>query len=204
LNKNNNDRIKQTLNYYEKNADGLIQRYESADLSKVQNYILNFVKKDDYILDIGFGSGREIDFLIKNGFKNVYGIDGCKEFVQRAKLRFNSENFYYSVLPEINLPENLKFDFIYSIAVWMHLPSEIYEESIKNINKILKNRAKVLLSYSLDERNEKERYFQKVDEDLLDKIFEKFGMKKIDEIITVDSLNRKIKWKSVVYGRDKT
>ena len=202
MNKDNN-KIKQTLNYYEKKADELIQRYESANLSDVQNYILKFIKKDDYILDIGFGSGREIDFLIKRGFKNIYGIDGCKEFVKRARERFNSENFYHSILPEIKL-KNLKFDFVYSIAVWMHLPSEIYEESIKNINKILNKNAKVLLSYSLDDRDEKERYFQKVDEKLLNDIFEKFGMKKIDELITVDSLNRQIKWKSVVYGKYKT
>ena len=195
--------VKKTLEFYEKKADELIQRYESAKLTDVQNYILKFIKKDDYILDIGFGSGREIDFLIKRGFKNIYGIDGCKEFVRRAKARFNSENFYHSILPEIKL-KNLKFDFVYSIAVWMHLPSEIYEESIRNIDKILNENAKVLLSYSLDERNEKERYFQKVDEKLLNDIFEKFGMKKIDELITVDSLNRQIKWKSVVYGKYKT
>ena len=159
--------------------------------------------QDNYILDIGFGSGREVDFLIKNGFKNIYGIDGCKEFVQRTKAKFNSDNFYHSILPEINVPENLKCDFVYSIAVWMHLPTEIYEDSIRNIKKILNKNAKVLLSYSLDERNEKERYFQKVDEKLLNNIFEKFGMKKIDELITIDSLNRQIKWKSVVYGKDK-
>ena len=202
MNKNNN-KIKQTLNYYEKKADELIQRYESAKLTDVQNYILKFIKKDDYILEIGFGSGREIDFLIKRGFKNIYGIDGCKEFVKRARERFNSENFYHSILPEIKL-KNLKFDFVYSIAVWMHLLSEMYEESIRNIDKILNKNAKVLLSYSLDDRDEKERYFQKVDEKLLNDIFEKFGMKKIDELITVDSLNRQIKWKSVVYysGKD--
>ena len=195
--------IKRTLEFYEKKADKLIRRYESAKLTDVQNYILKFIKKDDYIFEIGFGSGREIDFLIKRGFKNIYGIDGCKEFVKRARERFNSENFYHSILPEIKL-KNLKFDFVYSIAVWMHLPSEIYEESIRNIDKILNKNAKVLLSYSLDDRDEKERYFQKVDEKLLNNIFEKFGMKKISELITVDSLNRQIKWKSVVYGKYKT
>ena len=142
MNKDNN-KIKQTLNYYEKKADELIQRYESAKLTDVQNYILKFIKKDDNILEIGFGSGREIDFLIKRGFKNIYGIDGCKEFVKRARERFNSENFYHSILPEINLSQKVKFDFVYSIAVWMHLPSEIYEESIKNINKILNKNDKI-------------------------------------------------------------
>jgi len=194
--------IKTTLNYYNKNAYFLVERYEKANLKNLQEYILKFINKNDSILELGFGSGREINFLLKNGFKNIYGVDGCEEFVKKARERFNSNNFYLSILPEINIPTNIKFDFIYSIAVWMHLPTEVYEETVNNIISLLKENGKVLLSFSLDERKENERYFQKVDEKLLENLFNKNGMKKIDEIITTDSLNRNIQWKSVVYGNN--
>ena len=194
--------IESTLNYYNKNANFLIERYERANLKKLQEYILKFVDKNDFILELGFGSGREINFLLKNGFNSVYGIDGCEKFVKRARERFKSNNFYFSILPDINIPINIKFDFIYSIAVWMHLPTEVYEETVNNIINLLKENGKVLLSFSLDERREKERYFQKVDEKLLENLFNKNGMRKIDEIITTDSLNRNIQWKSVVYGKN--
>jgi len=194
--------IKSTLNYYNKNANSLLERYEKANLKKLQEYMLKFINNNDFILELGFGSGREINFLLKNGFNNIYGIDGCKEFVKKARERFNSNNFYFSILPDINIPKNIKFDFIYSIAVWMHLPTEVYEKTVNNIANLLKENGKILLSYSLDERKEKERYFQKVDEILLETLFKKNNMKKLDEIITVDSLNRKIQWKSVVYGKN--
>ncbi|WP_457562525.1 class I SAM-dependent methyltransferase [Caminibacter pacificus] len=194
--------IESTLNYYNKNANSLVERYEKANLKKLQEYILKFVDKNDFILELGFGSGREINFLLKNCFENIYGIDGCEEFVKKARERFKSNNFYFSILPDINIPKNIKFDFIYSIAVWMHLPTEVYEETVNNIINLLKENGKVLLSFSLDERREKGRYFQKVDEILLETLFKKNNMKKLDEIVTVDSLNRKIQWKSVIYGKN--
>ena len=194
--------IQSTLNYYNQNADSLFERYEKANLKELQKYMLKFISKNDYILELGFGSGREINFLLKNGFKNIYGIDGCEKFVKNARERFNNNNFYFSILPNIDLPEKLQFDFIYSIAVWMHLPTEVYEKTINNIASFLKEKGKVLLSFSLDERKEKERYFQKVDEILLDVLFNKNNMKKLDEISTIDSLNRKIQWKSVIYGKN--
>jgi SAM-dependent methyltransferase len=194
--------IKKTLNYYDKNFHLLLKRYEKADMKEIQDFMLKFVDKKDFILELGFGSGREINFLLKNEFENVYGIDGCEKFVEMARQRFSSGNFYFSVLPEINLPKNIKFDFVYSIAVWMHLPTEMYEKSVDNIISLLNKKGKVLISFSLGERKEKERYFQKVDEELLEKLFEKNNMRKIDEIVTVDALNRGVKWKSVVYGKN--
>jgi len=195
------ENIKKTLAYYDKNSEKLYDKYESANLENIQKYILKFIKKNDFILELGFGSGREINFLLKNGFKYVYGIDGCKAFVEKAKKRFKSDKFYLSVLPEINIVNHIKFDFVFAIALWMHLPTETYEKIIKNIVKLLKKNGKVLLSFSLEERKGEERYFQKVDEKLLDLLFEKYGLKKINEMLTNDSLNRNITWKTVVYEK---
>jgi len=191
--------IDKTLKFYSDNCDILFERYEKANLEQIDNYLLNIVKKDNYILELGFGSGREIKFLYDNGFYNIYGIDGCGKFVEKAKERFTNNNFYVSTLPNIDIPQNLKFDLIYSIAVWMHLPTPIYEETIKNIVSKLKLNGKILISYSLEERKENERYFQKVDDTLLEQLFTKYKIQKIDEFITTDSLNRNINWKNQLY-----
>jgi len=186
-----------------KNAEYLYEKYEKADLKNFQEFMLSFVKQNDYILELGFGSGREIDFFLKNGFENIYGIDGSKVFVKKVQKRFGSDHFYYSVLPEIDISEYLRFDFIYSLAVWMHLPTQVYEKSADNIAGLLKDNGMVLLSFSLEERKEEKRYFQKVDEALLERVFKKYGIEKTDEIITADALNRCIKWKSVLYKKQK-
>jgi SAM-dependent methyltransferase len=189
-----NEQINLSLKYYDKNAPILYEKYEKADLRNIQEYILKHINTNDYILELGFGSGREINFLLKNGFKHIYGIDGCEEFVKKAKQRFKSNNFYVSVLPKIDICKNLQFDFIYSIAVWMHLPLCCYEETVQNIVSKLKKNGKVFLSYSLNERNENERYFQKVDFNLIEQLFNKYNLKKTEEFITADSLNRGINW----------
>jgi len=54
------NKIKQTLNYYDTNYEILFERYEKANLQNIDNYLLNIVQKNDYILELGFGSGRKI------------------------------------------------------------------------------------------------------------------------------------------------
>jgi len=191
--------ISKTINYYENNFKNLIERYEKADLSFIQNLLLKNIKKDDFILELGFGSGRELNFLFNKGFKNIYGIDASKNFVDFVKNRFKIDNFRYSILPDINIKG--KFDFIYSIAVFMHLPYEIYEETINNISNKLKKGGKLLISFSLEKREDKERDFYKVDEKLLEKLLNNNQIYKEKEIITTDTLGRNIKWKNIIYRK---
>lgn len=188
-----------TLEYYEKNFDKLVDRYEKANLDFIHNIILNNTKKEDFILELGFGSGRELNFLFKNGYKNLYGIDGSEKFVDFVRQRFKSDNFKVSILPEINIDK--KFDFIYSIAVIMHLPVSSYEKLIKNISDRLKPGGRVFISFSLGKRDDRERDFYEVDENLLENIFKKHNIYRQNEIITTDSLNRNIKWKNILYKK---
>jgi cyclopropane fatty-acyl-phospholipid synthase-like methyltransferase len=191
--------MNKTLEYYEKNFESLIERYENANLDFIHKIILENTQKNDFLLELGFGSGRELDFLFRNGYKNLYGIDGSKKFVEFVTDRFNSKNFKYSILPNIDIDK--QFDFLYSIAVIMHLHICKYEELIKNISDRLKNNGKVFFSFSLDKREEKEREFYKVNENLLDEIFKNYNIYKQDEIVTIDSLNRGIKWKNIIYKK---
>jgi SAM-dependent methyltransferase len=188
-----------TLEYYEKNFDRLVDRYEKANLDFIHKIILDNTKKDDFILELGFGSGRELNFLFKNGYKNLYGIDGSEKFVEFVRQIFKIDNFKISILPEINIDK--KFDFIYSIAVIMHLPISSYEKLVKNISDRLKVGGKVFISFSLGKRDDKERDFYEVDDGLLESIFKKYNIYKQNEIITTDSLNRNIKWKNILYKK---
>jgi cyclopropane fatty-acyl-phospholipid synthase-like methyltransferase len=188
-----------TLEYYEKNFDKLVDRYEKVNLDFIHRIILDNTKKDDFILELGFGSGREINFLIKNEYKNLYGIDGCNKFVEFVRKRFNSSNFKVSILPEINI--NKKFDFIYSIAVIMHLSPSSYEKLTKNISDRLKSGGRVFISFSLGKRDDRERDFYEVDEKLLETIFRKYNIYKQKEIVIQDALNRNIKWKNILYKK---
>ena len=85
--------MNKTIDYYNDNFEKLIKRYEKSNLEFIHKIILENTKKDDYILELGFGSGRELNFLFNNGYKNIYGIDGSKKFVDFVKKRFKIDNF---------------------------------------------------------------------------------------------------------------
>ena len=47
---------------------------------------LDFLNKDSFFLDVGCGNAFLSYCLIQNGYKNCYGIDGCKYGLQNNKI----------------------------------------------------------------------------------------------------------------------
>ena len=78
----------------------------------------NITKNQD-ILDIGVGEGRDSIFLLKNGY-NVFGIDCSEEAINVCKniasINGFDENRFFTKDIVVDLPDK-KYDFIYSIAV---------------------------------------------------------------------------------------
>ena len=207
MNKDQNH-IQSTIDYYDKTAQELIPKYETAKMSLLYNILLENITPAAKILDIGFGSGRDLSFLKDKGFE-VWGADPSQKFVDHAKKRFNdiSNHFFKTSLPNLNLPEELQhsFDTIILIAVWMHLPKSTYESSISSLNAFLKPYGKIILSYSITPREEiTERYFEKIDSDLIKSLFEKHGYTQISKNTNGDGLDqREITWVTEVYNYDK-
>ena len=192
--------MQKTLKYYEKNFNTLVQHYEQAKLKNIHTLLLKYTKKEDKILELGFGSGRELSFLQSQGYKNLYGIDGSLKFVEFVQKRFNNnKNFIHSILPKITLEG--EFNCIYSIAVLMHLAPSSYKQLIDNINKKLTNNATLLFSFSLEKRKEQEREFYEVDEKLLKALLQEKGIILEEELITNDSLKRNLHWKTLIFRK---
>lgn len=70
----------QTQQFYEKNSHALIERYDSADMSALHQLLAKHIPHNSKVIDIGFGSGRDIAFLRLLGH-DVYGIDPVEAFV---------------------------------------------------------------------------------------------------------------------------
>ena len=197
-----------TASYYDTNSNKLIASYETANMSKLYSFLLSHITLKSNVLDIGFGSGRDLSFLQKNGF-DIWGIDPSQKFVDHAKERFSniSDHFFKASLPNLNIPKKLQhsFDSIILIAVWMHLPKEMYADSIKSLCSLLMPHGKVILSYSITQRiGETERYFENVDSDLLQTLFEEHGCTKMNTVTNKDGLGkREITWVTEAYSYDK-
>jgi cyclopropane fatty-acyl-phospholipid synthase-like methyltransferase len=197
-----------TITYYESNSNDLITSYETADMSNLHAFLLSNLFPNSRVLDIGFGSGRDLAFLRDNNF-DVWGIDPAQKFVDHAKERFSdiSDHFFTATLPDLDIPKELQhsFDSIILIAVWMHLPEEMYTDSIKSLCSLLKSEGKIILSYSITPRaGETERYFKDINSDLLQALFEEHGCTKISNTTNKDGLGkREITWVTEAYSYDK-
>lgn len=69
------------MDFYEKNSEKYISDSYTYDLRRFYQFVE--AKKSDTILDIGFGSGRDMEHFKALG-ADVYGVDNCKAFVEHA------------------------------------------------------------------------------------------------------------------------
>lgn len=192
-----------TLDYYNQNSHELCSRYNSADMSKVYRVLDRYTTGADRVLDIGFGSGRDLLHLKKRGIK-CWGVDGSQEFInlfiaENASLK---ERIFHSVLPDLDLQDEFQefFSVIYSFATWMHISKEEHFEAILNIRKYLKPGGKVILSYSTTSRENDPRFFEDINPEQLALLFETFGFTLLESSQNADGLARDdITWITQVF-----
>jgi 3'-phosphoadenosine 5'-phosphosulfate sulfotransferase (PAPS reductase)/FAD synthetase/SAM-dependent methyltransferase len=194
------------IEYYNLNAEELYIKYNNARMTPLHQLFLKEILPGNKVLDIGFGSGRDLKFL-KNIGCDIWGVDSAEKFVKMIQRRFLdiANHFTVGALPILSLPKNYpqKFDIIILIAVWMHIPKELYEKSIKSICNLLQTKGKIIISYSKGERKKEERSLFDVDSELLKNLFKKYRLIKSYQYISNDSLRRNsLKWITEIYKND--
>lgn len=197
----------QTLSFYDDNSATLIERYDAADMSALHQLLDAQIPSTARVMDIGFGSGRDLYYLLHQGH-DVWGVDGSERFVKSAQERFPNikERFLQSALPTIKIPLYAigSFDVVLCIAVWMHLLKTDYEASVKSITALCKAQSRVIISFSKGERDsDDKRYFEEVDSDLLIGLFKDEGFDLKIQTSNDDGLERhSLTWDTLVFSRD--
>ena len=102
--------------------------------SKQQKVLLKYledVPKNAKILEVGCGSGRFLEFLEKNGYKNIYGIDSSKEMMDIAKKRTKAILIKGDAY-KLPFSKN-SFEVVFSIHVLMHIsnPKKVIGEMLR-------------------------------------------------------------------------
>ena len=193
----------QTIKYYDDNALELIDNYNNANMEKVYKVMGKYISHGDKVLDIGFGSGRDIIYFSSKNI-DMWGIDGSQVFIETFKGKYPkfSNHIFHSILPKLylgNKKENF-FDVIYSIATWMHLPKSDYTEAILNIKKNLKQDGVFILSYSYNIRQNDPRFFETIIPEEIILLFQTLGFELVESIKSQDGLKRnRIKWITQIF-----
>lgn len=109
-------------------------RFTSRNFYKSKN------KKNIIFLDIGCGTGSCSWYLAKEGF-SVFGVDGSKTAIQKAKQRFRKENlegvFKTTDFVKLNFPDDF-FDAIIDVCAIQHNPVNHVPLILHEIKRVLK------------------------------------------------------------------
>ena len=112
---------------------------------KYLQFLSQYVKAGDRVLDLGCGNGRLLGLLKDR--KIIYtGLDSSQKLVAIAKKKYPDHNFI--IANALSLPlEDVSFDIIYSIAVLHHIPSqEMRLAFLKEAKRVLRPGGQLVLT----------------------------------------------------------
>lgn len=124
-----------TVAFYSANAPTVAARYEAV-VSSLSNHFATAFRPKSKLLDIGFGSGRDLAVLVGQGHE-CYGVDPTKELIAEAQAYHPelSGRLVQGALPELLPPFGGAFDGVLCSAVLMHIPAQqlpLAAQSIKD------------------------------------------------------------------------
>jgi len=111
-------------------------------------YVLRYVNPDQAALEIGPGGGRWTRYL--RDFHRLYVVDYHPELLQELKKNFNPPNMTFIQNNGADFPgiQDGSIDFLFSFGCFVHLDAQLIEAYLKNMERILKPSANVVIHYS--------------------------------------------------------
>ena len=105
--------------------------------------------------DIGCGSGRDVDWLERNGYPCV-GFDASDALLAEARSRFPAHRFERAELPALDTIAPRTFDNVLCETVIMHLPQDAIPSSIDSLRRVLRRGGTLYLSWRVSDADERD------------------------------------------------
>lgn len=141
------------------------------------------IKDGEKVLDLGCGNGRLFE-LFKGKNVDYTGIDLSEEFIKKANKKYGN---HFQVANFLKLPfENNRFDSIWVIAAFHHIPSaEFRLNTLREIRRVLKKEGRIIITcWNLWQPN----YFKLLLKFTLIKLFKKSRLDFKDVILSPKKL----------------
>ncbi len=149
--------MKETLSYYNQNADSFIEGTQNADMSDQYRLFLKYLPNGGKLLDLGCGSGRDSAYFSSLGF-DVTAADGSEELCKRVR-----ENHGIPALcikfEELSFVS--EFDAIWACASLLHVTKADMPKILDKVSAALKPGGVLYASfkYGSEERVSNGRFF---------------------------------------------
>ena len=183
--------------YYEKNAKKYIDETFDCDMKEQYDFFLQYMPEKGKILDIGFGSGRDMIYFSSEGYE-IEGIDPTLSFVENMKEKgFDVQRLYAEELSYEN-----KFDGIWACASLLHVKRVDLIETLKKCRNALKMNGIMYCSFKYGncEIINDGRYFNYLNEESLKEFLNIDNFKVVDIKLSDDvKMNRSGgKWINII------
>ena len=146
-----------TLAYYNQFAKAYNETTLTIEFQSKREFLLKYLKPHAYILDLGCGSGRDSKAFLQQGYK-VTAMDGSQVLCQLASETIGQpvKCQLFSELDEINT-----YDAVWACASLLHLPTIELKQTLKKIEKALKDEGYFYASFKYGEFEgyREERFF---------------------------------------------
>ena len=155
--------MRNTVNYYDKNAKTFIEGTVSVDFARVQELFLQLLPSEGVVLDFGCGSGRDTKYFLEHGYE-VDAIDGSIELCKLAS-EYTGINVKHMLFQELTDEE--KYDGIWACASILHVKKAELPEILQKMYVATKKKGIIYVSFKYGdfegERNG--RYFTDMTEE---------------------------------------
>lgn len=191
--------IRNTIDYYNINADEYINNTYDCDMNELYKPFLAYLNKGAKILDLGCGTGRDSKAFLSMGY-DMIAVDGSAKLTEFARESINSS---VRCIPFTKLDYTEEFDGVWACASLLHISKEDLPEVISKIGESLKDDGVFYTSFKYGniEYIKDDRSFSNYDEKSIKEILnDKSGFKIMEISITKDvRKNREDdKWLNVI------
>ena len=104
--------------------------------SSFAEFILSYLKKDETLMELGCGNGRDSIFFSKHGLK-VLGIDQCESVIENLNKNHRNENLKFETGDFTKISGEFRFRNVYSRFSLHSVNKESASETMQSVFRIL-------------------------------------------------------------------
>lgn len=137
---------KQTLQAYDTDAAGFAKEWHEQAAPVDMYDLLRHHFKPGPTVDIGCGSGRDVAWLVANGY-DANGFDASESLLQHARATHPEIRFSFAALPDLAGVERGVYENVLCETVIMHLDPETLPDAVRSLLDLLRPGGTLYLSW---------------------------------------------------------